>query len=329
MLLPNARVDLHALEAMLEDQFPGSGRPPRFEPVGEDSWCYRAGELWVSVRQDREGHHASAYEAARELRDSGLEFVLAPLAGRDGHVVHVVGGLPVVVSRFLEARPVSTGPPPVPAELDAVLDMVGQLHETVVAADIPAEDYEFPFADELRASIAAILDGPPETSPFSQSLHRLIVRSHRAIGRMMEDLRALGSLCVEADGEMVLTHGDLGSHNLLRHGAGLLLADWTGAMWAPPERDWFHVRRSFGIAGRVRAEMMRYYELRWALCEIAEYTAHLIGERAGTAEDEPAWRKLLLYVPGAGEAESGKGWPRDHDNVTVRLGLESPSSGNR
>lgn len=293
VLLPNEAVDVPAVASMLEDQFPGFAAPLRFEPVGGDSWCYRAGDLWVSVRRDIEGHRASTYEAARELNENGLEFVLAPLAGRDGRAVHVAGGFPVVVSRHLEVHPISAGGPASRAELGALVAMVDRLHGASVASDIPVESFEFPFVDQVVSWISAIVERPTESGPFSKALHRLMVGCQDGIWSMIEEMGALAPVCFQAGAEMVLTHGDLASRNVLRHNGRLLLADWTGTMWAPRERDWLHVQSSFAVSGDVRAEMMRYYELRWALTELFEYTGHFVAPHAGTVEDKLAWTELL------------------------------------
>src|ERR1700682_3359138 len=104
MLLPDPTIDVGALAQLLSAEFDAEQLTPTFVPAGGDSWCYRAGEWWVSVRRDRQGHFPANYEAARELRDAGYEFVVAPVRGRSGRVVHTVGGRPGVVTEFVEAR---------------------------------------------------------------------------------------------------------------------------------------------------------------------------------------------------------------------------------
>jgi len=300
VLLPNRRIPTVALAAMIEEQFPGLSGPLRFVPVGEDSWCFRAGGLWVSVRQDREGHRPAAYEAACELRDGGLEFVLAPLAGRDGLVVHTVGGFPVVVSPFLEGGP-ATGP----AAGCRVAAMMTRLHRATVAAEIPVEDFAFPFGIELATSVSRIVDEGAARGPFADPLRCIVACRRDAIAQLQDDLCVAGEACRRSDLDMVVTHGDPVAHNALRHRDRLLLVDWTGVAWAPRERDWFFVRTSFGpraIGAGLRPEALRFYGLRFALMEIEEYLAHFLGERAGSVEDAPAWRKLLLFLPPAGDA---------------------------
>src|SRR5262245_32391906 len=107
MLRADPTIDVEGLARLIVDQY---GADPSialdFVPVGGDSWCFRGGDLWISVRRDRSGHRPAAYEAARELADDGADFVLAPLGGASGGVVHDVGGRPVVVFPYVDAAPV-------------------------------------------------------------------------------------------------------------------------------------------------------------------------------------------------------------------------------
>src|SRR6476660_7683610 len=154
MLLPHPTVDTAelagAVRAAYPDRIDGTDQSgPVFVPLGEDSWCYRWGALWISVRRDRQGHFPAAYLAAHQLHSAGLDFLVAPLAGADGQVVRLVGGHPVVVSPHLAGRPVSTGPAPTTHDLDTIVSMLRTVHGSTVAADVPVEDYRFPFDDEL------------------------------------------------------------------------------------------------------------------------------------------------------------------------------------
>ena len=80
-------------------------------------------------------------------------------------------------------------------------------------------------------------------------------------------------------------------------GLGILLADWGGAALGPPERDWFHVRRTMSQATPGRPAFMAFFRVRWILSEIAEYTDILARPHAGSAEDDAMWHRLLRYLP--------------------------------
>ncbi|MFG2869691.1 aminoglycoside phosphotransferase family protein [Streptomyces sp. NPDC048338] len=300
MLLPPDHVDSEELRIAVEAGYGRSVGSLEFQPLGEDSWAFVADDLWISVRRDLRGHVPGAYEAAALLRDAGLDRVLAPLTGTDGSVVRTVNGSPVVVFPRVDAA--QTDPGTVSEEeFDAIVGMIGRLHTVRVPADLPAEDFSLSFAADLEAALD-FADGPGPSGGLPARLHRLLA-DHRA---------DLEELCAER-GELAarhgsdrglaegfgLTHGEPSAPNVLRAADGFLLADWGGAMWGPPERDWFHVRRTFGRAPHCRPEVLRFYEVRWILSEISEYATILRDAPAENLETSAMWRRLTRYLPEA------------------------------
>ena len=150
MLLPDPSIDIDSLAHLLAAEFDAGDLTPTFVPAGGDSWCYRAGPWWVSVRRDRQGHFPANYEAARELRDAGYEFVLAPVRGRSGHVVLQVNGRPVVVTEYVESR-ANYREGLAPFHRQELARAVKELHSARVSADVRSEAFDLPFADELEA----------------------------------------------------------------------------------------------------------------------------------------------------------------------------------
>ncbi len=66
MLLPDRSIDVAALSALIAEEFDELEARPAFVPVGGDSWNYRSGAWWISVRRDRQGHFPESYDAACE-----------------------------------------------------------------------------------------------------------------------------------------------------------------------------------------------------------------------------------------------------------------------
>jgi hypothetical protein len=75
----------------------------------------------------------------------------------------------------------------------------------------------------------------------------------------------------------------------------LLLLDWGDLLIAPPERDALSLR-SLGIAPPARRDVLRFYELRWILSEVAEYVSRFTSPHAGDAEDIEKRRELARYL---------------------------------
>ncbi|MFI9322631.1 aminoglycoside phosphotransferase family protein [Kitasatospora aureofaciens] len=299
VLLSLECLDGRELVGMAREQFGASGESLEFVPLGEDSWSYRLGDLWVSVRRDLRGHFPASYEAARIMKDAGLDFVLAPLRGLDGKVSHTIGGFPVVVFPYVSAVSVDTISL-LDHEVDELVRMMGQVHGTLVSGDLPREDYRISFAEDIAEALAAVRRPAPSGGPFGIRMHALLRKHAEAIAGMVAELDRIGEECAASDDPFVITHGEPGAPNILRGEDGFLFADWGEMMWGPAERDWFHFARTLGRTPRCRPQFMRFYELRWALNEISEYAGIFLGEHADDAETQAMWRRLLNYLPEVG-----------------------------
>ena len=304
MLVENKLVDRKNVFEMMIREFGGdtasrgSLGPLEFIPLGEDSWSYRCGEYWVSVRRDLGGHFPAAYESARLLRESGKEFILAPLRGKGGRVVHRVDGFPVVVFPYLERAARGDIGCPTTSQLEVMVRKLDELHRCVLPVELPVEDFRLPFEEDLEKALRTAVSGDSDVGRMSRDLHRLIIARWDHIAEQRRQIAEMAAACSEIwrdRSPRAITHGDPGRANVLLDGDVLIL-DWGGLMWSPPERDWSAISRSFGIALRGRAEMLRFYQLRWTLSEIAEYTTRFVELHTGDADDQAMWQRLVEHV---------------------------------
>lgn len=295
MLLPNENFNRSVLINIIREQYEGAGPDLAFQPLGEDSWSYRSGSLWISIRRDLRGHVPAAYETAYRLHRDGNGFVLAPLEGADGRVVRTVDGFPVVVFPWLQSVPVHGGPSLTTEESEQLLWMLQSIH-SAPRGGLPAEDFCLSFEGDLDMALDFAERPDRCVGPYSIRLHQLLGKHRKAIDSLRAESRDLASLCLTDSQPFGVTHGEPSSPNVLRHGGQLLLADWGGAMWGPPERDLFHVRRTFGLHPDCRPGFLRFYEVRWILSEIAEYASRFTQAHAGDAEDDAMWMRLLRYL---------------------------------
>nr|CAA07391.1 StrN [Streptomyces glaucescens]CAA55576.1 strN [Streptomyces glaucescens] len=308
MLLENELVDRRNLVRLVAEKFrdvvPIDETTHRLEffPLGEDSWSYRYGPLWISVRRDLDGHFPGAYEAALLLRRAGKHFVLAPLAAGDGGVVHDLSGLPVVVFPYVE-RATARRVPPTPAQLDLLVARLTEVHGFAtpggLPAEVPVEDFGFPFEGDLEKALRTALEGDTDhLGPYGSRLTRLVTGCRDRVAELRREAARVAAECAARwEGEPpALTHGDPSPANVL-FGDGVDILDWGSTMWAPPERDWAAVARAFGTAPDGRGLFLRFYELRWQLAEIAEYTARFAAPHTGDADDHAMWGRLLRYLP--------------------------------
>jgi spectinomycin phosphotransferase len=296
LLLPPVEVDVDRLRSAVEDQYGAVAAPLRFVPLGEDSWAFRLGPLWLSLRRDLRGHVPGAYAAAHLLARSGLDFVLAPLAGADGRLVRQVEGRPLVVFPYRDISQLSAGGVSA-EEARAVVAMLTTVHRADVPADLPREGFSLPFEADLDEA-QSFADGPEPAAGYPRRLHRLLGGHRDTLKALRAKAAELGERCRASASGFVLTHGEPSDANVLRGPAGLILADWGGAMWGPPERDWFHVVRTLGIeVPACRDAELDFYRVRWRLSEIAEYATRFRRPCDEDAEDAAMWGRLLRYLP--------------------------------
>ena len=295
MLLPDPSIDVASLAQLLATEFAAGDLTPTFVPAGGDSWCYRAGPWWVSVRRDRQGHFPENYEAARELRDAGHEFVLAPVRGRSGRVVHTVSGRPIVVTEFVESR-ANYREGLAPVHLQELARAVKALHTARVSADVRSESFDLPFAGVLAAAIARAVAGSDTTGPLGSDVSDLVRRNGARIADWREEIAVCQERCRAAPGELVLTHGEPEPPNvIITPDDELLLLDWGDLLRAPPERDALSLRQ-LGIAPPSRRDVLRFYELRWILSEVGEYVSRFTNPHEGNAEDREKRQELARYL---------------------------------
>lgn len=295
MRLPDPTIDELALLSLVAELYGGDGGHLDFQPVGGDSWSYRVDDWWVSVRRDRQGHVPQAYEAARDLRESGLDFVLSPEAGRNGEVVQRLGSRAVVVFRHRAGRPIFPEEATLEQAMLAEL-MVASIHQAHVTRELPRETFRLQFADDLTDAISRAADGAGRSGPYGESVTRLVRRNRGRLASLMEEMRVCQTTCRRRQPRFVLTHGEPNRGNLFVTEDGrLLMMDWGDLAWAPPERD-LVMRPDFGLPRRGDESLLRFYELRWVLSEISEYLARFVRPHTGDEEDQAMWQELLLYL---------------------------------
>lgn len=297
MLMPLASLDHDALLDLIQEQFDVTGHKLIFQPLGEDSWAYQYGPLWISIRRDLRGHEPSAYATAAALAAQGLDFVLAPLVGIDGKVTHQLGDLPVVVFPLCPSTSLNKLSL-TPANLATMETMIKQVHAATPAAGLPTEDFCFSFDPDLDAALARATDNvTPPAGPYDLVLRQALRSNNSLLTDLRAEAREIGQRCAAAGGPMVLTHGEPSAANWVTTGTRILMVDWGGAAWAPPARDWFHMRRTMLFPVESKDIFDHFYALRWRLSEIAEYATIFAQTHYGNKEDRAMWSRLGHYLP--------------------------------
>jgi spectinomycin phosphotransferase len=257
-------------------------------PVGFGAYHWRVSGpdtiLFVTLDQLGDRHTPesleAAYAGAAALADSGLEFVLAPLATHDGRrtVPFEGGALSVTPWRVGTTSGERTMSAAVARSTRAALE---RLHATtppnglprwrpLVSADL-ADDlakrtsntwYSGPYGEEARAAIREHLD---QIAEWTAAYHRLAATTDPAT--------------------WVPTHGEPHTGNQLVTPEGTLFIDWESLKLAPRERD----LRTLDDAGYPQPDaeddLVEMFDLEWRLDEISQYATWFEQWHTGTASD--------------------------------------------
>lgn len=253
-----------------------------------------------------------ALELAAHARESGCDFVVAPVRGRDGTLLRRVGeGYGVALYPYLPGEAGGFEDRLGRDDSRAAVAMLAALHAVAPpAAGVRVDTLQVPGREHLTAAVNRLGAAASWSGAYGDRLHE-------AIDRHVDDLTALlrrHDELVEAAGpqeqRQVLTHGEMHGGNLLRSADGLRLVDWDTALVAPPERDvWMLDVRTDGRAsadyqastGReLEPLLLDRYRLAWFLADLAVYLDFLgrsFEETADTLWSWEAFDATLRHLP--------------------------------
>jgi spectinomycin phosphotransferase len=287
----------------------------RYVPVGFGGYHWSAedadGGRWFVTATDLARFDSfagleQAMSTAVRLAQAGLEFVLAPVPAASGRAACPVGSrYAITVSPWVDGTPGRWGDRMTSADRAAVTGMLARLHA------VPADPGDLPVkALELRdrAVIEAALReraGSWQTGPYGEPA-RVLVNEHAAsLAKALGTFDELAAELTATAGELVITHGEPHSGNLIRSDDGLLLIDWDLVGLAPPERDlWWIVSDSGAEAAQyaqltghaVSEAALACYRLGWDLDDLAEFLPWFRGPHERSADTETAWRSVAGIV---------------------------------
>jgi spectinomycin phosphotransferase len=241
----------------------------------------------------------AAYGTARRLRDSGLDFVVAPIRAADGSVVtrfddrHSVALFPYIAGRagtFGEAFSLR--------DRNDLGELWARLHlaTAVVRDSAPHRSLEVPGRAKLEDALAK-LDGQWSGGPYSEPTRQWLLANRDLIRAALDrhDRQAAGL----AGKELVVTHGEPHGGNLIRTEDGLHLVDWDTVAMAPPERDLWMLDDGLGAyveaTGRqVDRAALEFYRLAWLVTDAAAFVDELRRPHSDDADTVHAWRALEI-----------------------------------
>jgi spectinomycin phosphotransferase len=239
---------------------------------------------------------SAAFEAARALRDAGLEFVVAPLADVEGRVLRrFMDAFSIAVFPFLDGDTHPYGEYRSDDHRRGVLGLVHRLHTATpdVAAIAAREDFVVPFRAELDRALEE-LRWPWTAGPFAAHARDLLRGVQGDLRRALRLFDALVDRVRDDASPWVITHGEPHAANVIwtRHGPRLI--DWDTALIAPPGRDLWMLEPGDAVTWRKDASFA-LYRLRWDVAEVAIYVEGFRATHEATADSIESWNNLVRY----------------------------------
>lgn len=240
---------------------------------------------------------------ATELRHAaGLEFVVAPVAARDGEFLRRLDGrYAVTLFPFLAGHSYPFGPYPDERLRGQALDLIAALHRSTTAVRGLAPVHMLGFTD--RGGLEAFLRDPSrpwDGGPFSESTGRLMASRAADIARLTAAFDRLAEITAPARADLVITHGEPHPANLISVDDRVVLIDWDTVALAPPERDVSLIITGTEGADRYQEAtgrtldpaVLTLYRVRWYLDDLASAVRMFRTPHRDTA-DTRRWRQGL------------------------------------
>jgi spectinomycin phosphotransferase len=245
----------------------------------------------------------SALDTALALRETGLEFVVAPLCSKRGQTVEPLGArYAVAVYPYLVGTSGRFGAPRSSEERAEVVHMLVRLHQATPTVRTLARPWRVSPAS--RAALEAALDNldqPWAGGPYSESARATVASQATALRRLLATFDQLAAEVAAAGADQVITHGEPHPANFIRTDGRLFLVDWDTVAFGPPERDLWMIAaaaadllRYTELSGRrVNPSALRLYRLRWLIDDISIVVGDFRSPHAQTADMAHAWQSLM------------------------------------
>ncbi len=306
----------HDLPPLIAAVQQGFGIPVESLRLLQRGWggaCYLAetaagDRFFLKVSEDATSDETAASSRSfylplmQQLHAKGiLPYMPYPLRTLRGDFWLERGARQLVITPFIEAETVGFGP--LPAAIVARLaELIGILHSSLPQLEFEqpfVEQFDFPHAAPLLASVAALEAVTPGDSPGRQGLRQALLPHRQALLAALDRLETLGAQARAIGKPLVVCHTDLHGANLMLDAQGnLYLLDWETAVIAPPEHDmiffagepnffelfWPNYRRHFPAAA-LDCDLLAFYYYRRALEDIAGLVFRLLRGDGGEARD--------------------------------------------
>jgi spectinomycin phosphotransferase len=254
-----------------------------------------------------------SFDTALALRESGLDFVVAPIPTSAGETVRRLGPRhTVALFPFVDGR-AGRYDYDTACERAAVVPMLAELHRATQAVGSAARriDLDVPGRGRLESALREAnrtWSGGPFAEPAREVLagHAADVAELLALAdRLSADVETRGST-------WVVTHGEPHAGNVMLTAERRVLIDWDTVALAPPERDLWMLDGGTGDEAAIYAEetghrvddvAVDFFRLVWDLKDLAETLTILRSPHGDTVDTVKAYERMKECVAiGSGRA---------------------------
>ncbi|MFF2232781.1 phosphotransferase [Streptomyces anulatus] len=259
-----------------------------------------AAEAWTGLSR--------AMDTAATLESAlGQAALVAPLRTDDGEtLLRLTDRYAVSVFPYVDAPTGRFGQVLDPGARRILVERLAQLHSTRHPLTTPVHQPGLPGRPVIEVALTDPRRFRAESGPYAQRCQALLTTNYAALQAVLEHFDS-GTAQLASDASTaatVVTHGEPHAGNILDPGGRTLLVDWDTVALAPPERDlWLatdapeDLSRYAELTGHhPDPALLAYYELRWALDDMAA-ALDVFGDRhPDTADTRQAWDGLVDAV---------------------------------
>lgn len=236
----------------------------------------------------------NAFDTAAVLRNSGLDFVVAPIPDTGGQTVCRIGPRhTIAVFPFVEGR-VSPFGRHEPRDRAAVVTLLAKLHRATPKVRGTTRSLGLTVYGRRRIDTALReMKQPWVGGPFSEPARQSLTAHAANVTALLAMADRIAAEVKSRARPWVVTHGEPHAANVVRTPDRPMLIDWDAVALALPERDlWMLVDDSGSEAAacaeatgcQLDADAWRYFRLAWDLNDLAEYL-NVLRSPHGRSED--------------------------------------------
>jgi hypothetical protein len=318
MKFDTSGIDVEELAPRLTVAYEAPIASVEFVPKGEEAFCYVAsgphGErLFVRIQERAKSAGSERIYAATDALHArcGLAQVLAPYRCRGGTFTWRFGRFAVVAFPFVEGTTAFEAGFR-PEQLAEAAEIVATLHRSQSRCDLGVlarETFADPFDRPIRRAWNLAAAPSSSLTTWQRRVGRLLLEQQADVRATLALMRRMGRTARALAPPLVPTHGDPNEANFLIDRDGRLhLTDWGELALGPRERDlnFFtgerfepFLERYLAGTGPVRLHrlLFAFYQYRWVVQEIADYTSRILFGEPEPEEAEHAWQELQPYLP--------------------------------